>query len=224
MMERRSHGPSEQIRESIQDRLSTRGGRRRRYPRTPQKDREKRAVEQLYQKWMQSREHWATSAFEVVVSALPAHASVRLGSVSAAINARFDPERNLPIIHLEVANRTALSDFPTVATDPERGSAIAVYGTSEQSSRLALYMPAFAEEQVIVYRTYPNQDPVGLQIERTLPDGRATSETIPAARLGGASAIILPTEDLQIPCPITWWWNAPLADPRPAIVFPDSEL
>jgi hypothetical protein len=158
------------------------------------------------------------------VSALPAHASVRLGSVSAAINARFDPERNLPIIHLEVANRTALSDFLTVATDPERGSAIAVYGTSEQSWRLALYMPAFAEEQVIVYRTYPNQDPVGLQIERTLPDGRATSETIPAARLGGASAIILPTEDLQIPCPITWWWNAPLADPRPAIVFPDSEL
>jgi hypothetical protein len=152
------------------------------------------------------------------------HASVRLGSVSAAINARFDPERNLPIIHLEVANRTALSDFLTVATDPERGSAIAVYGTSEQSWRLALYMPAFAEEQVIVYRTYPNQDPVGLQIERTLPDGRATSETIPAARLGGASAIILPTEDLQIPCPITRWWNAPLADPRPAIVFPDSEL
>lgn len=99
-----------------------------------------------------------------------------------------------------------------------------MYGTSEQSWRLALYMPAFAEEQVIVYRTYPNQDPVGLQIERTPPDGRAKSETIPAAQLGGASAIILPTEDLQIPCPITWWWNAPLADPRPAIVFPDSEL
>jgi hypothetical protein len=154
----------------------------------------------------------------------PGNARVRLGSVSAEINARFDPERNLPIIHLEVANRTAPSDFLTVATDPVRGSAIAVYGTSEQSWRLALYMPDFAEEQVIVYRTYPDQDPVGLRIERTLRGGRATSETIPAAQLGGASAIVLPTEDLQTPCPITWWWNARLADPRPAIVFPDTEL
>jgi hypothetical protein len=125
---------------------------------------------------------------------------------------------------LKVVNRTAPSDFLTVATDPERGSAIAVYGTSEQSWRLALYMSAFADEQVIVYRTYPDQDPVGLHIERTLRDGRAMSETIPAAQLGGASAIGLPTEDLQTPCPITWWWNVPLADHRPAIVFPDTEL
>jgi hypothetical protein len=124
---------------------------------------------------MQSREHWATSAFEVVVSALPAHARVRLGSVSAAINARFDPERNLPIIHLEVANRTALSDFLTVATDPERGSAIAVYGTSEQSWRLALYMPAFAEEQVIVYRDLP-QPRSGRTADRADAAGRSGDE------------------------------------------------
>ena len=192
-------------------------------PENTAKDRERRAVKLLYDKWIQRRQDWATSVFETRVLALPVELMLRFGSMKVTLRAYHDNERACDVVAFEVHRRAADTDFLSVASDSTAGQALAIYGTSEMHWRLGVWLPAFQGEQVLIHRAHPGEKPSQIMIERTLADGRAIAETIPAEQLDESVAIGLPTSELTTPCPITWSWSPPPPDSRPAIVFPDAD-
>jgi hypothetical protein len=163
--------------------------------------------------------------FTTFASALPAFAEVRFGSLNVAFDVHIDPSKDTPVVALNTTERPSANDFLSVAsTNADAGQALVVYGTRDMSWSVRVWLPAFLSDQVVVLRQYEGAlRPAALDIERTFQDGRAMFERIPAEMIRDQTIVVLPVAELKAPCPLTWWWEQPTADPRPMIVYPESE-
>lgn len=171
------------------------------------KDREKRAVKRLYEKWAQPRDEWARAGFTAYFSELPAHTQVHMGSTVVMLGAFIDEKTEHPIIQLEVQNRSSRGDYVVLATEP--GSACIAYGTTDFHWQLRMFLPAWNSDKVFFHRIYNGDYAEQLQVSRTFPDGRAVEETLPRDVVEESQGLVVYTEGLDAPNQLTWWWGTP---------------
>lgn len=190
-------------------------------PENTAKDREKRAVVWLFERWSIRRQDWATSVFTVRVSALPAFARVRYGSIALDLRVFAEPPDDVPSIVLKLDGPYPTRDFVTLASN--EAEALVVYATGDLGWRLELWLPSLGEGDVRVARIHPGHRPALVRVEQSSPDGRSVEERFPGESFDGETILTMRTPNLDPPCPISWEWATPESAWRPAIEFPTHE-
>jgi len=174
------------------------------------KDRERRAVKRLYQRWIKPRDEWARAGFTAYFNELPAHTQVHMGSTVVMLGAFIDEETKHPIIQLEVRNRASRGDYVLLGAKPE--SALVAYGTTDFHWQLRMFLPAWASDKVFIHRIYNDDYPDQLRVSRTFRDGRAVEESLPRDIIQKSPGVVVYTEGLDAPNQLTWWWGTPYDD------------
>jgi hypothetical protein len=189
-------------------------------PENTAKDRERRAVIALFERWGRGHEDWASSVFTVHASALPASVRVKFGSLLVKVRVYLDDDGELPVVLFELEGPYPPGDFLTLAGKVDQ--ALVVYGTVGFTWRLELWLPSFGAGDVRVVRVHRGRRPALVRVEQSTADGRAVEEKVDGARFDGETIITMRTPNLDPPCPISWDWDEPESERRPAVTFPEA--
>lgn len=191
-------------------------------PENTAKDRERRAVVALFERWGRGREDWASSVFTMHASALPATARIRFGSLLANIRVFIDGDEKLPVVLFELEGPYPPGDFLTLANNADQ--ALVVYGAIGVSWRLELWLPSFGTGDVRVARLHRDRRPAIVRVEQSTADGRTLEDRLNGEKFDGETIITMQSTNLDPPCPISWDWKEPESERRPTITFPEGQI
>lgn len=184
------------------------------------KDREKRAVRKLFEKWSKPKEFWASAVYGTIAKSLPVTAKVQIGSYDAEIDVFHDEKRGFPIV---VVNSTKPdADLETISIVRQAEHTHLVFFTSKYPWRLHLAVPRISEEFLLIYRVAGDDGPYELVIEQTDADGISGRQSIPHEALLRQPILQIPSDTLDAGVTLTWWWVDP-EHPKAVVIYPLDE-
>lgn len=90
--------------------------------------------------------------------------------------------------------------------------------------RLEFWLPSFGIGDVRVARLHQGRRPALVRVEQSTADGRALEERVDGKKFDGETIITMRSPNLDPPCPISWDWEEPESERRPAITFPEAQI
>lgn len=181
------------------------------------KDREKRAVQKLFDKWSRPKEFWASAVYGTIAKFLPVTGKVQIGSYEVEVEVFDDDERGLPVVVIKSPRPDA--DLETLTVVRQSNHTHLVFFTSKYPWRLHLNVRRITEEFLLIYRPVGEDGPYELVVEQTDADGISGRQSIPREALLRQPILQIPSETLDAGVTLTWWWVDP-ERPRAMVLYP----
>lgn len=181
------------------------------------KDREKRAVKKLFEKWTAPKEFWASAVYGTMAKFLPVTGKVQIGSYDAEVEVFDDEKRGLPVAVVKSPKPDA--DLETLTIVRQDNHTHLVFFTSKYPWRLHLTVRRITEEFLLIFRAVGEEGPHQLVVEQTDADGVSGRQSIPYEALLRQPILQIPSDTLDDGVTLTWWWVDP-ERPRATVVYP----
>jgi hypothetical protein len=176
-------------------------------PKNTAMDREKRAVQKLFEKWSRPREFWASAVYGTMAKFLPVTGKVQIGSYEAEVEVLDDPEQGLPVIWIRSDRPDADCESLTVLRQENHTQV--VFFTSKYPWRLHLTVRRVTEESLLIYRRFTKDPPIALLMELPDQDGGVTVRSVPQRTFVNEPMLTIPSDLLDDGFTLTWWWSDP---------------
>jgi hypothetical protein len=184
-------------------------------------DRERRAVEALFERWAQTREFWMNAVYGTMAKFLPVIGKVQFGPYEVEVEIFDDEDSGLPVIEIESSAAGIKTEALTIVR--ERAFTHVVFTTSKYPWALHLNVRRFDEPHILVRRRRGPEEPRYLLVETADPTGRSRRRQFDSSTQFDGAVIELAGSDLDFHgTTVSWWWT----DVEPveaAITFKESE-
>lgn len=186
-------------------------------PENTAKDREKRAVQKLFEMWSAPKEFWASAVYGTMAKFLPVTGKVQIGSYEAEVEVLDDEAKGLPVIWVKSDKPDSDLESLTIVRQPNHTHI--VFFTSKYPWRLHLTVRRITEDFLLIYRPSGDDGPYELVLEQTDANGVSGRQSIPREVLAEQPFLQIPAESLDDGVTLTWWWVDP-ERPQAVVLYP----